>query len=153
MTDICSPRAPEGLPSSEFADPRHRDLPLGLWAHPIFPLLYVGFVTVNRLGVYAYNSYGHLTFLRSVPNSGQAICWLRVNGSGTRLYSTDTGSNSVSVYDLSLPEEPREIQKPGAFGPGECIAVFVERRREISVCSERRGSATIPMGKGTFCTY
>lgn len=30
-------------------------MPLGIWAHPMEPLLYVGFVTRNELGVYRFN--------------------------------------------------------------------------------------------------
>lgn len=142
------PRAPEGLPASEFADTTTPRLPLGLWAHPMLPLLYVGFVTDNRLGVYEYNSYGHLTFLRSVPNSGKAICWLRVNRTGTRLYSTDTGSNSVSVYDLSLPEEPREIQTLVLSGLGNALQFSLSSDDKYLYALSSRGSATIPDGEG-----
>lgn len=39
-------------PVSEFTDDTTPRLPLGLWFHPIYPLLYVGFVTENKLGVY-----------------------------------------------------------------------------------------------------
>ena len=142
------PRAPEGLPASEFADAATPRLPLGLWAHPILPLLYVGFVTDNKLGVYAYNSYGHLTFLRTVPNTGQAICWLRVNRSGTRLYSSDTGSNSISVYDLSLPEEPREIQNLVLSGLGNALQFSLSSDEKYLYALSSRGSATIPDGAG-----
>src|SRR5580700_3627336 len=95
---------PLALPASEFSDTTTPRLPLGLISHPRYPLLYVGFVTANKLGVYRYGNDGSLTFIRTVPNSGTAICWLRTNRAGTKLYSTDTGTNSVSVYDLSDPE-------------------------------------------------
>ncbi len=103
---------PQSLPDSEFqginaAVPR---FPLGMQRHPEEAILYVGFVTINRLGVYTYDETGNLEFVRSVPNEGQAICWLITNQLGDRLYSTNTGDNTVSVYDLSDPLEPVEIQ-------------------------------------------
>ena len=62
-----------------------------------------------------------LTFIRTVPNSSQAICWIRTNRQGTRLYSIDTGTNSISVYDLNNPEEPRQIQQFALSGVGNVL--------------------------------
>ena len=64
----------------------------------------------NKLGVYQYKHDGSLRFIRAVPNNGAAICWLRTNRSGTRLYTSNTGTNSITVYDLSDLETPRQIQ-------------------------------------------
>ena len=84
---------------------------LGLAAHPTRPILYVGFVGSNRLGVYGYNSTtGLLSFVRSVPNSGLAICWLNVTKNGGRLFSTNTADASVSSYSLANPLVPVETQ-------------------------------------------
>jgi 6-phosphogluconolactonase (cycloisomerase 2 family) len=106
------PRALLPLPPSEFAGTGSPPLPLGLAAHPDHPLLYVGFVTISRVGVYRYNGSGALQFLRSVAESGHGVCWLLVNKSGTRLYASNTGDPSVSVFDLTQnPAEPVEIQK------------------------------------------
>jgi 6-phosphogluconolactonase (cycloisomerase 2 family) len=66
---------------------------------PRHPLLYVGFVMLNRMGVYRYSRDGGLHFLRTVPNSGQAMCWILANADASRLYTTNTADNSVSVYD------------------------------------------------------
>src|SRR5205823_13478793 len=51
--------------------------PLGLWGHPARPILYAGLTSSNRMAVYTFDSAGHLSFVRSVPNSGKAICWIR----------------------------------------------------------------------------
>lgn len=116
-----APADAQPLPSAEFALGTAPPFPLGLYDHPKKPLLYAGFVTINRLGVYRYNRRGDLHFLRTVPNSGKALCWLLVNKAGTRLYTSNTGDPSVSVYDLGDPTEPIEIQrvalrtKGGAF--------------------------------------
>lgn len=100
------------LPPAEFADTGKPPLPLGLAVHPVKKLLYVGFVTINRIGVYRYDGAGSLRFLRSVPDSGSGVCWLLVNDDASRLYASNTGDPSVSVYDLTKDaSDPVEIQK------------------------------------------
>ena len=118
------------LPPAEFADSGAPPLPLGLAAHPRKPLLYVGFVTINRIGVYHLGGDGGLRFLRTVPDSGSGVCWLLVNRGATRLYASNTGDPSVSVYDIAGdPTEPLEIQKvnlnaiPGSHPGGFQIAL------------------------------
>ncbi len=118
-------RALMPLPPAEFADTGKPPLPLGLAVHPKKPFLYVGFVTINRIGIYRYDNSGALHFLRTVPNSGKAVCWLLLNKEGTRLYASNTGDLSVSVYDTSRnAANPVEIQKvnlrvvPGSNGGG-----------------------------------
>ena len=104
-------------------------LPLGLWDHPTKNLLYVGFVTRNELGVFRYSREGKLTFVTSVPNGGQDICWLLTNRAGTRLYAvnnlnrqeTKDKSGSISIYDISgeKAERPVEIGRVQTPLPGE----------------------------------
>ena len=50
-----TPAALLPLPPGEFADTGSPPLPLGLAPHPDRSLLYVGFVTISRMGVYKYN--------------------------------------------------------------------------------------------------
>jgi hypothetical protein len=139
---------PLALPASEFSDTTTPRLPLGLINHPRYPLLYVGFVTVNKLGVYRYGDDGSLTFVRTVPNSGSAICWLRTNRTGTRLYSTDTTTNSVSVYDLSDPENPRELQNLVLSGQGNVLQFSLSSDEQYLYALSSRGTTSIPEGQG-----
>jgi len=141
---------PLALPASEFSDTTTPRLPLGLPSHPRYPFLYVGFVTDNKLGVYQYGNDGSLTFLRTVPNSGTAICWLRTNRAGTRLYSTDTGTNSVSVYDLSDPENPVQIQNLVLSGPGNVLQFSLSSDEKYLYALSSRGSTSIPEGQGNM---
>jgi hypothetical protein len=139
---------PLALPASEFSDTTTPRLPLGLINHPRYPLLYVGFVTVNKLGVYRYGYDGSLTFVRTVPNSGSAICWLRTNSTGTRLYSTDTTTNSVSVYDLADPENPRELQNLVLSGQGNVLQFSLSSDEKYLYALSSRGTTSIPEGQG-----
>jgi 6-phosphogluconolactonase (cycloisomerase 2 family) len=117
---LASPKSPQALPTSEFLPGSLPPAPLGLQTHPQQPILYVGFINVNRLGVYSYDKgTGELTFLKSVPNSGINLCWLITNRDGTRLYTTNSGDSSISVYDIEQdPTTPIEIQKVTLSGPG-----------------------------------
>ncbi|WP_263355341.1 lactonase family protein [Acidicapsa acidisoli] len=142
--------SPLALPASEFSDTTTPRLPLGLTSHPRNHLLYVGFVTENKLGVYEYGSDGSLKFLRAVPNSGQAICWLRTNRAGTRLYSTDTGTNSVSVYDISDPAYPREIQNLVLSGQGNVLQFSLSTDEQNLYALSSRGATSIPEGQGNL---
>lgn len=104
-------------------------MPLGVWTHPTQPLLYVGFVTRNELGVYRFTKDGEMLFKGSVPNSGQDICWVLPNKEGTRLYTVnnlprpDLGQKAATVttYDISgeHAEKPVEIGVIELPMPGE----------------------------------
>lgn len=93
-------------------------LPLGLWANPRAPYLYVGFVNTNELGVYTLSGAGKLQFVHKVANSGKALCWIRASSDGRFLYTANTGDNSMSVYDLKDPAAPVEIQTIVLGGEG-----------------------------------
>jgi len=104
-------------------------MPLGIWAHPVEPLLYVGFVTRNELGVYYFDRDRGMTFMGSVENSGQDICWVLPNKKGTRLYTInnlprtdkDDTAATVSTYDIAggRAVKPVEISRLQLPYPGE----------------------------------
>jgi 6-phosphogluconolactonase (cycloisomerase 2 family) len=120
---VANPAQP--LPASE-ALPGIPVLPLGLWAHPVARQLYVGFATANKLGVYTWGVDGVPIFQRTVPNSGQTICWLRTNRDGTRLYTTNSLSFNLSVYDTTDPANPKEIQAQPSAGQGAPFQMEIE---------------------------
>jgi hypothetical protein len=135
------------MPASEFGTTTPR-LPLGLASNPSAPILYVGYVTANKIGVYRYNQNGGLKFLRSVPNAGQGICWIRSNKSGTRLYTTDTTTNQVSVYDASDPEFPVEIQTLTLQGVGNAFQISLSEDGKSIYTISQRTSTSLPTGQG-----
>jgi 6-phosphogluconolactonase (cycloisomerase 2 family) len=108
-----APGSPQPPPESALifpgAPPAARYV-LGLQAHPTERIVYAGFVLGNRLGVYTYDESGALTFVSDAANSGGAICWIAISPDGTRLYTSNSATNSISVYDISDPLAPVEIQ-------------------------------------------
>ena len=140
--------SPVALPASEFNDTTTGRLPLGLWSNPREPILYVGYVTANKMGVYRYDQAGNLNFLRTVPNAGQGICWIRSNESGTRLYTTDTTTNQVSVYDASDAAFPVEIQTFTLEGVGNGFQEGLSGDGKSLYVISQRAAASIPTGQG-----
>ncbi len=106
-----SPASPQALPLSEFPNPTElAPLPLGLQVHPNQKYLYVGFVLVDKVGVYSYDDDGKLTFIKAVHIGGKQPCWFITNKAGTRLYTGNTLDNSVTVLDITNPSSPAELQ-------------------------------------------
>jgi hypothetical protein len=133
------------LPPAEFADTGAPPGPLGLAVHPTRRLLYVDFVTISRIGVYRYHQNGRLDFLRTVPDSGQAPCWALVNKAGTRLYASNTGDSSISVYDISIdPTEPVEIQHVKLRTTGNCFQFALDSTEKFLHVVTQGGSLTSP---------
>lgn len=122
--------------------------PLGLWAHSARPILYAGLTSSNAVAVYTFDSTGHLEFIRTVPNSGKAICWIRSNADGTRLYTANTGDNSISVYDATQPLEPVEIEHLVLKGLGNAFQLTLDPREDFLYVVTQRGSASVPLGEG-----
>jgi DNA-binding beta-propeller fold protein YncE len=74
---------------------------LGVAAHPKQRAIYVGMPAVNSFAVYTYNTAGQIAYEKVIVNPGILICWLAVNPAGTRLYTVESSSNTVTVYDVS----------------------------------------------------
>jgi len=136
------------LPATEFTDTTTPRLPLGLWSHPTQPILYVGYVMANKIGVYRFSTEGSLQFIRTVPNAGKGICWIRANNSGSRLYTTDTATNQVSVYDTSDPEFPVEIQTFTLSGAGQAFQESLSEDGSYLYTISQRSSTSTPAGQG-----
>ena len=74
---------------------------LGAAVHPKQRVIYVGMPTVNMFGVYTYSTAGTMAFGKVIVNPGTQICWMTTDAKGTRLYTSEAGSNTITVYDIS----------------------------------------------------
>jgi DNA-binding beta-propeller fold protein YncE len=83
-----------------------------------------------------------------VPDAGAAPCWAVVNHTGTRLYATNTGDNSVEVYDLTDPLNPMEIQHfvMDATTGAAFSTVIDPSDQWIYVSSEQSSATSTPAG-------
>ena len=123
-------------------------LMFGLQAHPKEPLIYVSMVTSARLGVFEYNKNGKLKFVSSASNSGQLICWVAINKEGTRAYTTNNGSDTVSVYDLTDPRHPKEIQHLELRGYGAPYQLSLSPDEKHIYTIKHRTFDKTPIGDG-----
>jgi 6-phosphogluconolactonase (cycloisomerase 2 family) len=139
---------PQQLPGSLFTGTTVPHNPLGLSAHPSRPVVYVGLVTISKLGVYKYDAGGVLSFVTAVPDSGMAICWTRVNNDGTRLYAANTGDNSIAVFDVTNPVRPVEIQHLRLRGAGSIFEIELDPANRYLYGVTQRSSAATPPGQG-----
>jgi 6-phosphogluconolactonase (cycloisomerase 2 family) len=120
-------------------------LPLGMAVHPVRRLFYVCLVNINGLATYAYDRPGAFLSLNSVPNTGHAPCWVVVNAAGTKLYTGNTGDNSVSVYDLSNdPTTPVQIQQVTLKLMGNPFQIGLDPEGKFLHVVTQRGSASLP---------
>jgi len=84
---------------------------LGEVVHPTQTILYAALPADSQIAVYQYSvTTGILTYQTSVANPGSLACWLTINAAGTRLYSGESASNSITVYDLTNPLLPVQLQ-------------------------------------------
>lgn len=153
---VALPQNPN-IPTFISQDFRLAEFPLGLTTHPHAPVLYVGFVVTSQLGVYRYAGNGALDFVRTVPNSGLAICWLRTNAAGTRLYTSNNGVvgdpvhdpfSTISVYDVTVPDAPVEIQNIQLKGFGNASQIELSSDEKFLYVVGQRATGAIPAGQG-----
>ena len=92
---------------------------MGIAVHPALRAIYVAVPDTHLIEIYTYNTQGALAYHGSVNNPGQGVGWLAVSSGGYRLYSAESGSNSVTMYDLTESKYLKPVQlqhltlKPG----------------------------------------
>lgn len=84
---------------------------LGIAVHPTATVFYAALPADNLIGVYSYSkASGVMSFVTTVPTTGSLACWLTLSADGSRLYSAETASSTITVYDTSNPNLPVQIQ-------------------------------------------
>jgi hypothetical protein len=91
--------------------------PLGSWGNPIARELYVGVTGQSSVAAFTWDNEGNPIFQSLVPLIGTAVCWVRVNHAGTRLYTSNTGSHDVDTLDIvHNPALPIDLSNSAAIG-------------------------------------
>ncbi|MBA3916113.1 MAG: beta-propeller fold lactonase family protein, partial [Acidobacteriales bacterium] len=91
---------------------------VGAALHPTVKALYATLPPAHSVGVFTWNSAGNLSLLGNVNDKGQAVCWATVNAAGTRLYTSETTSGTLTVFDLSNTKQPVQLQHLSVSGVG-----------------------------------
>jgi 6-phosphogluconolactonase (cycloisomerase 2 family) len=101
----------KSAPGSPYVLPTGDGGALGLAESPRSNTLYVGFPVAKAFGVYAIDpASGALSFETSLPG-GPGTCWIRTNALGNRLYTLNSGENTVGIYNTDDPDAPVFITK------------------------------------------
>jgi 6-phosphogluconolactonase (cycloisomerase 2 family) len=85
-------------------------------------VFYVGLVLQAQVAVYSISN-GIPTFFKAVANPGSLVCWMTVNSSGTRLYTAETSSGTLTVYDVTSASSPEQLQHISVTGTGALPAL------------------------------
>lgn len=148
---------PLSAPEGEFdggidvnGDGKPDPLMFGLQIHPKERILYICYVTNAKLGVYSYDDMGKLSFIRSVPNKGVLICWVLVNTAGNRAYTANNADDSASVYDLSDPQTPEEIEWIRLKGDGHPYQIALSSDDKFLYIVKHRTFPETPVGEGSM---
>ena len=83
---------------------------LGEAVHPRLPALYAALPQTDEMAVYKFNASGILSYVLTIENPGGEICWVKMNADGTRLYTAESLTNTLTVYDTTNALNPVQIQ-------------------------------------------
>jgi DNA-binding beta-propeller fold protein YncE len=90
------------------------------------------------------------SFVRAVDDSGAGVCWIRVSADGTRMYTSNTGDNSISVYDTTDPLKPVQIQRQVLKGAdSSSFQLELDPSGRTLFAISQRAAATTPLGEGS----
>jgi 6-phosphogluconolactonase (cycloisomerase 2 family) len=122
---------------------------LGLSAYPTRNIVYIGMATVNKIAVYTYDDTGRLTFVRAVDAPGAMLpCWTLVNKTGTRLYTANAGNNTMSVFDLTDPMNPKPLQNLKLHADGNPWDMRFDPTERMIFLVDPRARMNVPPGNG-----
>jgi len=128
--------------------------------HPWLPIVYVGYVVAGRLGVFTYDSTASLHFVTDValgPND-LTICWIAVSPNGKWVFTSNAGSNSVTVYDISATVKPEAsplspvyvtsfpMHIPQPAPPGEFPPAFITPTVSFQIATDSSGQFIYAVG-------
>ena len=77
--------------------------PVGAAFSPLVRGIYVTVPPQGLVSLVNYDPFANLSLFKSVPDPGVAVCWANVNKAGTRMYTGETISGTVTVWDVSNP--------------------------------------------------
>jgi 6-phosphogluconolactonase (cycloisomerase 2 family) len=147
-----APRSPVRLPRAVFPGGRRVPgvWPAGLVSDPRRKILYAQLANLSETIVYRWDDQARLTFVRALPNPHSFLpCWTHVNALGTRMYSGNAGSDSLSVFDIAHhPTDPREIQSVALNAPGNPWNFQIDPTGRVIFLLDMRATRQIPAGRG-----
>lgn len=159
-------------PISTVLTPNKGKFFLGEILNPLNSTLYAGLPDQSQVAVYTYGvATGSMFFKSTVPSPGLLPCWMAINKEGTRLYSVETMTSTVTVFDITTSTAPVQLQHfalsaGGDFGATNAVLDPTEKflfvltgstLHELNVAAdgtltEPRPSRALPVPTGTIPT-
>jgi len=134
-------RAPAG------SGPRH------LARHPRLKIAYLVSELANTVTILAarpdgtFAAKGSVSTLPAEFTGTSTAAHIALNGSGTRLYVSNRGHDSIAVFAIDAAGGLTLIQHAGCGGRGPRLFLLVEERGEMLVANQRSGNvARLPLG-------
>jgi 6-phosphogluconolactonase (cycloisomerase 2 family) len=124
--------------------------PAGLASNPRLKILYAQIANLNETIVYRWSDDARLTFVRALSNPNSSLpCWTHVNAAGTRMYSGNAGSDSLTVFDIAHnPADPHPIQSVALDAPGNPWNFEIDPSGRVIFLLDMRAVRQIPAGEG-----
>jgi hypothetical protein len=148
-----APGSPFTAPPSAYPpsyDPK-AEFALGTGVHPTKPYVYMPLPTAPALAVFSYDDKGTLKFESSVPTVGAFLpCWIAITKDGRWLYTTSAATNNVTVFDITDPTKPVQIQSIGFMDPGNAWNLALDPSDKFLVVNSPRAAPVVPPGKGNY---
>jgi hypothetical protein len=146
-----APGSPYDPPAKAFApgfDPTKR-FALGVATHPTNNLVYMGLPTIPALAVFSFDSAGALTFVSSTPVQGAYLpCWIQITKDGHWLYTSNADTDNITVFDISNPTRPKQIQTLGYQTPGNPWNISLSPDDKFLYGIAPRDTLKVPEGEG-----
>lgn len=100
------------LPLGTVTVPTGDNVFLGMALNPVADYLYAALPADGQIAVYSFSrGTGLLSFVTTVPNLGGLACWITTDSLGTRLYSAETMTGTITTYDITNPALPVQLQQ------------------------------------------
>jgi DNA-binding beta-propeller fold protein YncE len=94
---------------------------------PVHPFVYGGIALKGELLVLGYSPTGALNLVNTVPiPHGAGVCWAAITPDGHFLYLSLTFSNTIAVFDISTPSQPRFVEDFPLKGLGGSFNVSLD---------------------------
>jgi 6-phosphogluconolactonase (cycloisomerase 2 family) len=147
-----APGSPYDPPAQAFAAgfDDSKKFALGVAAHPVRNLVYMGLPTIPALAVYSFDpKNGKLTFVNSVPVQGAYLpCWIQVTKDGRWLYTSNADTDNITVFDIRNATSPKQIQTLSYQTPGNPWNIQLSADDKFLFGITPRDTLKVPEGEG-----
>jgi 6-phosphogluconolactonase (cycloisomerase 2 family) len=147
-----APGSPYDPPPQAFAPgfDDSKKFALGVATHPKQNLVYMGLPTIPALAVFSFDpNNGKLTFVSSTPVQGAYLpCWIQITKDGHWLYTSNADTNNITVFDISNPTKPKQIQTLAYQTPGNPWNIQLSPDDKFLFGITPRDTFKVPEGEG-----